>query len=102
MRVAEEMGENNIIIMGATCDTRAVTRTPSRRHAAMEKDFFRTCLSPFWRRSPENWGKPHGVFQILHAAGRRKCAPARARARREERRGRDILGRWLLMSHGNR
>lgn len=62
-----EQGKNNIIIIGVTCDTRAVTRIPplSHQHPPRWKKTFRTRLSLFWRHSPEDWGKPHSVFQIL-------------------------------------
>lgn len=66
-----ELGENNIIIIGATCDTRAVTRIPplSHQHPPRWKKTFRTRLSLFWRHSPEDWGKPHSVFQIVDVGG---------------------------------
>lgn len=66
-----KLGENNIIIIGATYDTRAVTRIPplSHQHPPRWKKTFRTRLSVFWRHSPEDWGKPHSVFQIVDVGG---------------------------------
>lgn len=66
-----ELGENNIIIIDATCDTRAVTRIPTivaPASTAMEKGLSGR-VSLFWRHSPEDWGKPHSVFQIVDVGG---------------------------------